>query len=102
MRARWWDGKASTYRDAALLDEAAKAQLPDAPLASSASVYVPADKPVFIGHYWLTGTPAPLSGKVVCADYSAGKGGPLTAYRWTGDARLSADDFVQTSTHCGV
>jgi hypothetical protein len=96
MRARWWDNSASTYREAALLDTETKAGLPDAALPSFAAVYQPADKPVFIGHYWLTGPPTPLSEKVVCTDYSAGKGGPLTAYRWSGDANLSSEHYVQT------
>ena len=27
-------------------------------------------------------------------DYSAGKGGPLVAYRWSGEERLSSKNFV--------
>lgn len=95
MRARWWNNRASTYREAALVDDSIKASLPDLPLPPSTPVYQPADKPVFIGHYWLTGAPSPLSEKVACTDYSAGKGGPLTAYRWTGDADLSSSQYVQ-------
>lgn len=57
-------------------------------------------KPIFIGHYWLTGTPRPLSEQVVCVDYAAGKGGLLTAYQFnSGDyhqnQRLTADNFIQ-------
>lgn len=33
-------------------------------------------KPVFFGHYWLTGEPAILSPHAAWVDYSAGKGGP--------------------------
>ncbi len=46
--------------------------------------------PVFVGHYWLTGTPTPL---VACTDYSVAKGGKLVAYRWDGESELSADKF---------
>lgn len=54
-------------------------------------------KPVFIGHYWLTGTPAMLSDKVVCVDYSAAvDSGFLTAYQFdTENPSLSDKNFVQ-------
>jgi len=45
-------------------------------------------KPVFVGHYWLTGTPELLSNKVACVDYSVAKGGKLVAYRWDGEPTL--------------
>lgn len=40
------------------------------------------DKPVFIGHYWLNGTPRCISPAVVCVDYSIAAGGNLTAYSY--------------------
>lgn len=63
------------------------------------------NKPIFIGHYWLTGTPAPLSRQVVCTDYSAATdNGPLTCYQYDSahPQPLSAKKFVQyrhTSMH---
>lgn len=51
-------------------------------------------KPVFIGHYWMTGRPAPLSDKVCCVDYSAGRGGDLVAYRWDGETTLNQRKFA--------
>ncbi len=45
-------------------------------------------KPIFVGHYWLTGTPALLSAKVACVDYSVAKGGKLVAYRWDSEPLL--------------
>jgi hypothetical protein len=45
-------------------------------------------KPIFVGHYWLTGTPALLSDKVACVDYSVAKGGKLVAYRWDSEPFL--------------
>lgn len=54
------------------------------------------NKPIFIGHYWCTGTPKPLSTQVVCTDYSAGKDGYLTAYRFDSqNPILSQHCFVQ-------
>ena len=51
-------------------------------------------KPVFFGHYWMQGAPAPLAEKIACLDYSVAKGGRLAAYRWNGEARLNARNFV--------
>ncbi len=51
--------------------------------------------PVFIGHYWFTGTPVPLTGNVACLDYSVGKGGHLVCYRWDGEQSLDASKFVR-------
>jgi hypothetical protein len=45
-------------------------------------------KPIFVGHYWLTGTPELLSDKVACVDYSVAKGGKLVAYRWDSEPFL--------------
>lgn len=50
--------------------------------------------PVFIGHYWFTGTPVPLTGNVACLDYSVAKGGHLVCYRWDGEQRLDESKFV--------
>jgi hypothetical protein len=96
MRTRWWDTRASTFREAALLEPMVSSQLPDTPLPFRCQVYDPADKPVFIGHYWLSGQPAPLSEKVICVDYSVGKGGPLTAYRWEPGQTPDSRFFAQT------
>ncbi|MDR5760700.1 metallophosphoesterase [Caballeronia sp. LZ035] len=94
-RTRWWDAQAVTYRDAALVPPEDKAQLPDAEIPATARIGGYAgDKPVFIGHYWMTGCPEVLSSKVACVDYSAGKGGPLVAYRWGGEEVLSSGNFV--------
>ncbi len=50
--------------------------------------------PIIVGHYWFTGTPEVLTPYVACVDYSAGKDGPLVAYRWSGEPTLSNDRFV--------
>ena len=36
----------------------------------------------------------PAARRVACVDYSAGMGGPLTAYRFGGEPALTADRFV--------
>ena len=58
------------------------------PVPSHAPIGHDGGKPVFVGHYWLTGTPERLSNKVACVDYSVAKGGKLVAYRWDGELEL--------------
>jgi hypothetical protein len=50
--------------------------------------------PIFVGHHWFTGHPVIESPKLACLDWSAGKGGPLVAYRWDGEEELSNDKLV--------
>lgn len=52
--------------------------------------------PVFIGHYWFTGTPGPLTRNVACLDYSVAKGGHLVCYRWDGEQILDKSKFIST------
>lgn len=59
----------------------------------------PADAPpVFIGHYWMPPdeTPRALARNVACLDYSVALGGPLVAYRWSGETKIHGDNFVTT------
>jgi diadenosine tetraphosphatase ApaH/serine/threonine PP2A family protein phosphatase len=93
VRVRWWDEGATTYRSAAMLSPAERAELPDLPIPEYARVEKVA-KPTFFGHYWLTGEPSLQSDRAVCVDYSAGKGGALVAYRFDGEPDLVADRFV--------
>ena len=96
-RVKWWDEAASTYKEAALLAPAERAQLPDTPLPPEARVIYDHAKPVFFGHYWLTGTPSVLSSRVACVDYSAARPGhPLVAYRYQGEADLLSANLVST------
>ena len=93
-RTRWWDGSLKTYREAALIPPEERAQLPDIAIPELARIGYAGDKPVFVGHYWMTGRPEVLSPMTACVDYSAGKGGPLVAYRWSGEPALSSGNFV--------
>jgi hypothetical protein len=94
VRVRWWDESAITYRRAAMLSPAECAALPDLPIPAYARVIRTDDKPIFFGHYWLTGTLSLQPGQAVCVDYSAGKCGPLVAYRFDGQPELSLEHFV--------
>jgi hypothetical protein len=94
VRVRWWDESATTYPTAALLPEEDRKHLPGEAIPEHACITVMQDKPVFFGHYWMTGTPAPLSRNAACVDYSAGNGGALVAYRWDGEMQLEATNFA--------
>jgi len=69
--------------------------LPDVRSAEADAYRYGDDVPVFFGHYWFTGTPAPAAAHAVCVDYSAARDGcSLVAYRWDGEAAPTADRFV--------
>jgi hypothetical protein len=69
-----------------------EASLPDLPVTTD---YQYAETiPVFFGHYWLQGTPGISSDYAACLDFSVAKGGFLTAYRWSGESRLSSHNIV--------
>ncbi|MFL9929832.1 metallophosphoesterase [Paraburkholderia sp. RL18-103-BIB-C] len=95
-RIRWWDNSATTYRKAAFVPPEIERQLPDAEIPLEARIGYADNKPVFFGHYWMTGFPDRLARTVACVDYSAGKGGPLVAYRWSGEPELLRENFVST------
>jgi len=94
IRIRWYEtGTGRTY----LQHHLGSDEVPDAFISSheltTLEPYANDAVPVFIGHYWLSGTPVPLAANVACTDYSVAKGGKLVAYRWDGEAKLSACKF---------
>ena len=101
-RIKWWDDAATSLRDVAIIpggsrtfDGAPHPGLPDLD-ADHATAYRYTDPvPVFFGHYWFLGTPAPAGSHAVCVDYSAVRPhGSLVAYRWSGEDTPMADRFV--------
>jgi hypothetical protein len=93
-RVRWWDASATTFRQAAIVDAQTQPLLPELSIPAGVIPGYDGDKPVFFGHYWMTGAPQPLAPRVVCVDYSAGKGDPLVAYRWDGERNLMQEHFM--------
>ena len=100
-RYRWWDPAATTLRLGAEIPGGATTadgepfpDLPDDPLDVDALPRYTGDVPVIHGHYWRTGRPHISSPTIACVDYSAGKGGDLVAYRWSGETVLRDDHFV--------
>jgi hypothetical protein len=100
-RRRWWDESARTLRDIAEIPVGTEdpegglfAPLPETPVLDAIEHAYAGDAPVIVGHYWKSGTPAVLGPKAACVDYSAGKGGPLVAYQWSGETELVDAHFV--------
>jgi hypothetical protein len=99
VRVRWWDERATTLRDAALLPDEKRATLPPTALPERARIGYADALSVFFGHYWLTGAPAPLAPTAACVDYSVAKGGQLCAYRFEGEPQLDPARFVTVRSH---
>ncbi len=91
IRVKWWEDpqKVSLY-DYSVVDLPG---LPQAPTESNFDFYKVGEKPVFFGHYWLTGAPLLQKPNVCCLDYSVAKGGDLVAYRWSGEQELDLVNF---------
>ena len=94
-RYAWWDPEASTFDVAARIPDNCKAvdgtpfpQLPAVPIPSGNPEPYGDTIPLFFGHYWCTDEDEIISDHAMCVDYSAGKGGPLKAYRWNGESKL--------------
>ena len=94
VRLKWWDASATTYQNGAHAAREVLDRLPDTALPPGSCFGYGDPKPLFIGHYWLIGTPTLLAPNVACVDYSAGKGGPLVAYRYSGEPDLQQENFV--------
>ncbi len=96
IRTKWWGTEAMpTYRSLYMGPPLVE-PLPDEAVDVEQLVHYAGDaKPVFIGHYWLTGEPAPLASNIVCVDYSVAKpDGQLVAYRFDHDAMIDPQYFV--------
>lgn len=105
IRTQWWDLEGITYRDLAMVPPDVIESIPHEPIPQDVLPGYDGEKPLFIGHYWMTGEPAPLNRFIACLDYSiaakrsgASKDkGKLCAYRWDGETELLAERFVWVS-----
>lgn len=95
VRLQWWNAEARRWRDIAISVPAVD-DLPDAPLPGTlmAQTYPAHERPVFFGHYWLSGDPVLQAPNALCLDYSAGKDGPLVTYELHLDETLLSPDRV--------
>lgn len=96
VRVKWWNDDARNWRDATMsvpdINQLPEQQLPDKLLNT---FYPAGDRPVFFGHYWLSGEPELQSKNALCLDYSAGTDGPLVTYTHVAGTRdLSLENVV--------
>jgi hypothetical protein len=79
---QWWGDVDQSYRELSFKYGSEKVSLPSDAFKQHAKIpfYDAANKPVFFGHYWMTGTPYLQQSNVCCVDYSAGKDGSLVCY----------------------
>ncbi|MCH8529211.1 MAG: metallophosphoesterase [Saccharospirillum sp.] len=95
IRTAWWNLDATTYHDVAMVPGDEIRKIPKLPIEDGSMPGYDGKKPVFIGHYWLQGSPAPLHPSIACLDYSVAsdKGGKLCAYRWQGERTLTPENY---------
>lgn len=102
-RLRWWNSAATSLADVAEIGGDFTTEdgtpYPKLPAIEVAQDYVyEGQVPVFYGHYWRQGEPTHLrdwTDYAACVDFSAVKGGELTAYRWSGETRIDPANYVQ-------
>ncbi|SDX71128.1 hypothetical protein [Roseicitreum antarcticum] len=100
VRLQWWNAAARTWRDIAISVPSVE-DLPDEDLPEtlSAQTYPATARPVFFGHYWLSGDPVLQAQNALCLDYSAGKEGPLVTYElYPGEVSLSPERICMHET----
>ena len=96
VRVKWWNGDAQSWREIAMSVPDVNA-LPDTSVPDSLlrEAYPIGDKPVFFGHYWMSGEPELQSANALCLDYSAGTDGPLVTYEMlAGDEKLDGSRIM--------
>jgi len=102
IRTRWYlSPEGRTYGNYALQADPVDCDTPlTDEVIGTAVPYPPDEKPVFVGHYWLSADrPKILADNVVCLDFSVAKGGYLCAYRWDGEHKLDNDKFVWSTVN---
>lgn len=94
VRTRWWNAKAVTYRDSALVASEDRDALPLEAVPAWARPGYAGERPLFIGHFQLNGEPLLDSMRVACVDWP--DDGRLTCYRFDGEHDLEARRFVRS------
>ena len=96
IRIKWWENPAEvTYKSISIEPLENLPELPvEIPDLKSSDYYLPDDKKVFFGHYWLKGEPSLYKQNICCLDYSVAKNGKLVAYRLDNEKVLEANKFV--------
>lgn len=94
VRIANWRDWAEEFYQVALVPPGQEAQLAGMEWPAELVISEIQGSPIFVGHHWFQGHPRIEGPKLACLDWSAGKGGPLVAYRWNGEAELRNDNLV--------
>ncbi len=94
VRVADWRHGASALRQVALVPPGQEEQLDGMNWPDDLVLKSIEGSPVLIGHHWFQGVPKVEGPKLACLDWSAGKDGPLVAYRWDGEDELSDDKLA--------
>ncbi len=98
FRTKFWTDGPQTYEDVVFQPDPLPETLVNRRLSAIERKqllrYDTEQLPVFVGHYWMSGTPAPITPNIACLDYSAVKYGKLVAYRMDGERYLDKSKFV--------
>lgn len=100
FRARWFDPAPKGKKACDLVFPAGNYDIPAEPVPDETADLIPGytqDKPpVFFGHYFKPEN-CPLEPELTnlaCLDYSVAKGGPMVAYRWDGEVKLTPEKYI--------
>ncbi|MAE33769.1 MAG: serine/threonine protein phosphatase [Oceanospirillaceae bacterium] len=98
FRTKFWAGDPQRYNDVIFQPDPLPEDLQHALLSEDEKeqllFYGPDEKPLFIGHYWMSGLPEPIVPNIACLDYSAVKYGRLVAYRMDTERHLQKGKFA--------
>ena len=98
FRTKFWAGDPQRYNDVIFQPDPLPEDLQHALLSEDEKqqllFYGPDEKPLFIGHYWMSGLPEPIVPNIACLDYSAVKYGRLVAYRMDTERHMQKGKFA--------
>lgn len=95
FRIRWWlDPKNRTFDEMAAKNWQWENHYFDKTVLDHNYAYPKEEKPLFLGHYCLPEYPEVQLSNLCCIDYCVLKKGFIAAYRWDGEAKLTADKLV--------
>lgn len=98
-RTHWWLAEQGmTFRDIAMVPTDIIEQIPHEPVPHDLHLGYDGYKPLFIGHYWMSGKPRLINKHIACVDWSiAASDNPkakLCAYQWDGEEELTAKNML--------
>jgi hypothetical protein len=98
-RIKWWEDYAQHDYQSISVHQKGIPEIPlDHSLLKAQDYYRPTEKPVFFGHYWLTGEPKLYRDNVCCLDFSVANKGVLAAYRWDGEEKLHDEHWLYVNS----